>query len=296
MNANVPNPVPAPADQIRVIRNKVRGLLKHEERKLLKQRAEVEEAGMFGKYAEIADSLMADLAAAPRGTAKTVIKNIYTETGVEVTLNPALDATRNAELYYRRARKGRRGYETATAMAAETAERIDKLKTVILDIDAVVAAADPLDAAVDSVREIAAEFLPEESVNAKGRPKNVPPPPPFKKYTIDGWEVYMGKTSRQNDELSIHFAKPSDLWLHVVGYAGSHVIIRRAKNVPYPPPNVIQKAAQIAVWFSKAKHTSFAEVHVTEARFVRKRRKAPPGEVIAERCKTVRVEPKNPEL
>jgi predicted ribosome quality control (RQC) complex YloA/Tae2 family protein len=72
------------------------------------------------------------------------------------------------------------------------------------------------------------------------------------------------------------------------------VLIRHKRDTPNPPKEVIQKAAQLAVWFSKARHTSYAEVHVTEARFVRKRRHAPPGEVIAERCKAVRVEPKDP--
>jgi len=106
----------------------------------------------------------------------------------------------------------------------------------------------------------------------------------------------LGKNSEQNDELSIKFAKPSDIWLHVAAHAGSHVIIRHKKDTPNPPKDVIHKAAQLAVWYSKARHTSYAEVHVTEARFVRKRRHAPPGEVIAERCKAVRVEPKDPKL
>ncbi len=104
----------------------------------------------------------------------------------------------------------------------------------------------------------------------------------------------MAKTDTQNDDLSVHFAKPSDIWLHVAGHAGSHVVIRRPKNEEIPPIEVIEKCAAMAVWFSKAKHTSYSEVNYTEARFVRKRRHAPPGEVMVDRCKSIRVSPKSP--
>jgi predicted ribosome quality control (RQC) complex YloA/Tae2 family protein len=287
------------AEQIRAVRNKVKALIKHEDKKLSKQRGEVREAGQYVRYGQIADSLMADPGAAVRGTAKGAVENIHTGEIEEITLNPAFDAVQNAELLYRKARRGKRGHETAVAMATATEANLNKLNDILLGINAVVeekeaGAIDEADA--ERVREIAAEFLPADGGKAGAKRKDLPPPPPFKRYVIDGWEVYLGKNSKQNDELSTRFARPSDVWMHVVGYAGSHLIIRRRKNDPEPPKEVVQKAAQLAVWFSKAKHTSFAEVHVTEARFVRKRRHAPPGEVIAERCRAVRVEPKDPQF
>jgi predicted ribosome quality control (RQC) complex YloA/Tae2 family protein len=305
-------PLP-PIEQIRAVRNRIKALLKREDKKLLKQRDDVLEASRYGKYSQIADSLMADPAASPRGTAKTAVINIHTEEIEEITLNPALDAVENAELLYRKARKGKRGHETAAGMMEETEARVARLKAILDGIDDIInekrAAGNDGDAAVrrddnpleyddddiERVREIAAEFLPPETAKSGGR-KKAEEAVPFKKYTISGWEIYLGKNSEQNDELSTRFAKPSDIWLHVAAHAGSHVIIRRKKDAPYPPREIIEKAAQLAVWHSKAKHTSFAEVHVTEARFVRKRRHSPPGEVIAERCKAVRVEPKDPKL
>jgi predicted ribosome quality control (RQC) complex YloA/Tae2 family protein len=104
----------------------------------------------------------------------------------------------------------------------------------------------------------------------------------------------IGRNNTQNDELSIRYAHPRDIWLHVAAHAGSHVVIRREKNADWPPRNVLEKAGALAVWFSKARHTSYAEVHVTERRYVHKRRKAPPGEVVAERCKSIRVSPRDP--
>ena len=294
-NSNSPAP-PSAAERVRAVRGKVRAVLKREERKLEKQREEVREAGQYVRYGQIADSLMADPASTPRGTAKTAVINVHTQAIEEISLNPAFDAVENAELLYRKARKGKRGHETAEKQAAETEANIGKLRKIIADIEALIAEKQPDDLSdEDAARahELAAEFVPPPALNSKGKPVVEPPPPPFKKYVIDGWEIFLGKNSAQNDELSTRFAKPSDIWLHVAGYAGSHVIIRHQKNTDNPPKTIIEKAAQLAVLNSKAKHTSFAEVHVTEARFVRKRRHAPPGEVIAERCKTVRVEPKD---
>jgi len=287
---------PFAAERVRILRSKVKVILKREERKLEKQRDEVQEAGQYVRYGQIADSLMADPASAPRGKALAAVINIHTQEIEEIALNPAFNAVENAELLYRKARKGKRGYETAANKSAETEANIDKLQKIIADIEALIAEKQPdelNDEDAARAYEIATEFVPPPALNSKGRPIIEPPPPPFKRYVIDGWEVFLGKNSQQNDELSTRFAKPSDIWLHVAAYAGSHVIIRHQKNTDNPPKTVIEKAAQLAVLHSKAKHTSFAEVHVTEARFVRKRRHAPPGEVIAERCKTVRVEPKD---
>jgi len=292
------NKTPKAVEQIRAVRNRVRSALKHEERKLAKQREEAEEAGRYVKYGQIADSLMADPAAAPRGTAKGVVINVHTQQLEEIALNPAFDAVENAELLYKKARKGKRGHDTALAKVAETEAKAAKLDTIIIGIEELLDEKQPeefTEEDAERAREIAAEFLPaDKQGGGRGRPAE--PPPPFKKYIIDGWEVYLGKNSTQNDELSTRFAKPSDIWLHVAAHAGSHVIIRHKKNTDNPPRTVVEKAAQLAVWFSKAKHTSYAEVHVTEARFVRKRRHAPPGEVIAERCKAIRVEPKDPRI
>src|SRR5690606_221290 len=36
---------------------------------------------------------------------------------------------------------------------------------------------------------------------------------------IDGWEVLVGRSARENDELTFRIARPRDLWLHASGHA-----------------------------------------------------------------------------
>ena len=47
----------------------------------------------------------------------------------------------------------------------------------------------------------------------------------------DGWEILVGKNNKQNDLLTMKMARGKDIWLHVKGGAGSHVIIRNRENL-----------------------------------------------------------------
>ncbi len=289
----------SPQEELRALRHQLKATLKHENRKLEKQKEELKETSRHDWYSQLADSLLADPSSAPRGSSQATIINVHTEQIEQISLNPKFDAHQNAELLYRKAKKGKRGHEIAVEKAEATEKLVESIREKITAIDELFSDKSMLEEfskeQFQKIEEQCLPYLPNRP-DAAGAKKEVQKESvPYKRFVIDGWEIFLGKNSTQNDELSTRFAKPSDIWLHVAGHAGSHVVIRRPKNSPPPPAEVVTKAAQLAVWFSKAKHTSFAEVHVTEARFVRKRRHAPPGEVIAERCKAVRVEPKNPQ-
>src|SRR5262249_27907786 len=48
----------------------------------------------------------------------------------------------------------------------------------------------------------------------------------FRSVQIEGREVYVGRSARENDEVTFEIAAPDDFWLHVGEYTGSHVIVR----------------------------------------------------------------------
>jgi predicted ribosome quality control (RQC) complex YloA/Tae2 family protein len=120
--------------------------------------------------------------------------------------------------------------------------------------------------------------------------------PSYRHFVLDDWHVYVGKNDAQNDELSTCFARPSDMWMHVASQPGSHVIIQR-NDKPFPPPKeVLEKAASLTAWFSKARHAPFVKVHVTEARNVHKSKNAPAGEVYLGKFKILKVKPVSPQV
>lgn len=107
------------------------------------------------------------------------------------------------------------------------------------------------------------------------------------------FEILVGKAARDNDRLTLREGRPTDLWLHAGGYAGSHVIVRAAEGKTGDVPgDVIERAAALAAWHSKARNArGKVPVHVCRVADVRKRRGAPPGEVVLRRFDTIKVYP-----
>ena len=100
----------------------------------------------------------------------------------------------------------------------------------------------------------------------------------------------MGRSARDNDTLSIRLARPSDLWFHVAGSPGSHVIVRREAGDPPPPRSVLERAAGLAAWHSKARDAKGkVPVHWCEAGDVSKARGAPAGQVRLRRYDVLKV-------
>ena len=112
---------------------------------------------------------------------------------------------------------------------------------------------------------------------------------------IDGFEVLVGKGARENDALTFGEGRPRDLWLHAAGYAGSHVLIRLPDDAQDPAPDVIERAARLAAWHSKARGArGKVEVHVCRVADISKPRGAPAGQVRLRRWDSVRVYPLDP--
>jgi len=110
----------------------------------------------------------------------------------------------------------------------------------------------------------------------------------------DGYEVLAGKSNVDNDLLSLKVAKAKDLWFHLHGQPGSHVILRHPEGAQ-PDNATIKTAAAIAAWHSKARNAGKVPVSYTEAQNVSKPRGAKPGTVSIKHEKTVKVRPAIPE-
>lgn len=99
-------------------------------------------------------------------------------------------------------------------------------------------------------------------------------------YDVDGYAVLVGRGARENDRLSLRVARPRDWWLHVAGVPGSHVVVRNERDEKEPPRAVLERAARLAVWHSKAREAGGkVEVHFCRAADVSKPRGFAPGEV-----------------
>lgn len=117
----------------------------------------------------------------------------------------------------------------------------------------------------------------------------------YRTQVIDGFEVLVGKGDADNDSLTFGVAEPRDFWLHVAAVAGSHVIVRNPQDLPDLPRPVLDAAASLAAWHSKARGSrGRVEVHVCRVADVSKPRGFDPGQVLLRRFKAVKVYAKEP--
>lgn len=117
---------------------------------------------------------------------------------------------------------------------------------------------------------------------------------PYRTLTIEGFEVLVGRGDEDNDALTFRVAEPRDLWLHVAGGTpGSHVVVKNPDAIEIPC-TVIEAAAAVAAWYSKARAAAKVEVHFCRVADVSKPRGAPTGLVELARWKSVRVRPAVP--
>ena len=125
----------------------------------------------------------------------------------------------------------------------------------------------------------------ENALGSKGRG--------YRELDFEGFEILVGKADADNDRLTFGIAEPRDFWFHVAGPAGSHVVVRNPLELDELPRPVLERAAELAAWHSKARGArGKVEVHVCRVADVRKPRGFAPGQVQLKRWDALRVYPR----
>ncbi len=258
------------------------------ERKLALQCQELSASADRELWRLYGDLIHANMGRIAPGAAAAELVDYYDENCALriVPLDPSLSAAANAQKYYKEYRKAQTAERVLTErIAAGEQERL-YIETV----------ADALSRA-ESERELEElrQELEEEGYlrRAKGRQKPPPPTKPLSFRSSDGFLILVGRNNRQNDHLTLHIARGSDLWLHTKNIPGSHVIVcAEGQTIP---DRTVEQAAVLAATYSKAADSHQVPVEYTFARFVKKPSGAKPGMVIYTDNRTAFVDP-NPEL
>jgi predicted ribosome quality control (RQC) complex YloA/Tae2 family protein len=106
--------------------------------------------------------------------------------------------------------------------------------------------------------------------------------------TLDGLEIWVGKNDQGNDVLTTRLARGKDLFFHLEGSPGSHVILR-TEGRDDPPAESLLDAAELSVEFSRAKNATKASVHIAAVKDISKPRGAKPGLVHVHRGRTIQL-------
>jgi hypothetical protein len=103
---------------------------------------------------------------------------------------------------------------------------------------------------------------------------------PFLRFrTRGGAAVLVGRSARENDRLTLRTARGNDLWFHVEGGPGSHVVLRYARGREFLEQDV-RDASQLALWFSSFRSRGAGTVVYTRCKNVSKPKGAREGAVV----------------
>lgn len=208
---------------------------------------------------------------------------------ISIKLNPTLSPAQNAQMYYRQYAKSRARHTTASQSVSEAATRKAMLEERLKGINA---ARDIFE--LRQLKENLTGRKAHEIVKPKAKAKKGNDSKILSVNSSDGWTIYVGRNRMENDYLLSRLAQPNDIWFHVLGQGGAHVLIRIPSSKQEPPMTTIQEAAQIAARLSKASHGAKVRVIYTQCKHVRKLAKDKPGLVRYEQEKTIEVDTSAP--
>jgi predicted ribosome quality control (RQC) complex YloA/Tae2 family protein len=252
----------------------LKSLLKEKLKKLgeaIKQvNEDLERARGFDRYREEGDLLMAYLYLLERGQSEIEVEDFQTGAKRKIKLDVNLEPIANAQHKYERYKKFKRGVEKLTARKAELEGELHYLQELESHVEQAEEAA-TLQAIAE---ELASEGYLQKPKEKSDEAKSSEP----REYRIQGYRVFVGRSSKQNDEL-VRNAGREDIWMHVRDRPGSHVVIRNPERRPVPQ-EVLLKAAQLAAYYSKGRNASKLPVLYTLIKFLRKPKGARPGLVL----------------
>ena len=268
-------------------RSKLKQELSKREKLIKKLNQDLAHHGDAAKWKRSGDLLLANLANAVREGETVLVTDFFDENVpvVEIKIDENVSLTEAAEKFFKRYTKARNALEEISKRLAISEAEIEDLNAQSGLLEDAIAARD---------EDALAEFTGDAPLKLKSKSKKTQAEnfTGARRYTSsEGFEILVGKGSKDNDFLTFRVAKSSDLWLHAADYPGSHVVVKNPNRKEIPPKTLLE-AAQIAAFFSKAKEQAKVAVHYTQKKFVNKPKGAVPGLVSLASFKTILVEPK----
>ncbi|TVR16140.1 MAG: DUF814 domain-containing protein [Balneolaceae bacterium] len=241
----------------------------------------LERAEMYEQYGHL---LMAKAHIKPdNGTEFLEVENFYdANKPVRIPIKPELTVAENAQNYYDKSSGAVRSVEESRRRLTETEKRLNELRTLNTSINNIEQVYQFDDWFKENETELQRLGILSQNVQKETSP--------YRKLTIDGFEVWVGKNAKSNDRLTTD-AHKEDVWMHARGVSGSHVVIRMNNRQEMPQKSVILQAAAIAAWNSKARGAGLVPVIFTKRKYVTKPKGAPAGTVRVQREQVEMVKP-----
>ena len=259
----------------------------------------LEECNNLDKYKLYGELITANLYKIPNKNIKEItLENYYDENKlISIPLDDRYLPSINAKRFYKKYSKLKNTLEIVTIQKQETISELQYLESIIYELECC--------NSIEEISEILDELSENELFKEKidsirnkkkyevkksnlTKNKNISFNPI--KYKIDDFTLLVGRNNKENDYLTLKYAKKTDLWFHTKDIHGSHAILILDNKIPNS--DILNKCAEIVAFHSKAKYSSTVPVDYCEVKYVKKPNKAKPGMVIYTNNSTLYVNPK----
>ncbi len=249
---------------------------------------EIENRDIYKLYGEL---ITANIYSVKKGMTSIILPDYYSEnmTEVEIPLDSNLTPSENAQKYFKRYNKEKRTFTALQTQIEQNQEELNYLETVFASV---ANCKDEQD--IKDIREELKDQGYIKRIKQQKGMKSSKRSAPLHFVSSDGFDIYVGKNNKQNDELTLRFAKANDIWLHTKNIPGSHVIIVTEGRAV--PDSTLAQAAILAAYYSKGKTSSLVPVDYTHKRNVKKPNGAKPGFVIYTTNQTAYINPSEEEV
>lgn len=261
----------------------IRKNLQRNKKKLKKLSNELKATENADKYRIKGEVLTTYLYQIKRGMTKITLPNFYDNNKeITISLSNQLSPSQNAQKYFKKYQK----LKIAVTFVNEQIELTKKEVAYLEEIQTQIELATPAD--LDDIKtELQQEGYIKKKQQKSKRSSRVKINKPETFIASDGTEILVGKNNLQNEKLTLHTAKKTDIWLHAKNIPGSHVIIK-SNN---PSDETLFEAAMLAAYFSKFRSSANVPIDYVQVKNIRKPNGSKPGFVIYEGQKTLTVTP-----
>ncbi|MBP3192345.1 NFACT RNA binding domain-containing protein [Natronogracilivirga saccharolytica] len=277
--------LPRKNELVKKLRKRLQGLQKQEEQ-FSKEPERRKKADTLEHYGHLLMSRPD--AAVPASEEKITIAD-WADNGneIDVAVIPGMTLIDQAQRYYDKAASIRK----EIAMSATKKKQLETQKKEISDR---LEELEQLDhpSALEKWLKKNTDRLQQLGLAATGKKQEARP---YRTVRAGNYEVWIGKSAKSNDEM-LRMAHKEDIWMHVRGAAGSHVIVRNGGDQGWPDERTLLQAASFAAAYSRQSGSSLVPVMMAKRKHVRKPKGAQPGAATVTNERVELVTPSKPEM
>ncbi len=232
--------------------------------------AESEKGEKYRLYGEL---LSANIYLIQKGMREITLLNYYTGEDITIPLDEKLSPSGNIQAYFKKVGKLKNAREIALKRSEDYRAELDYLEMLKYNTDVAENLEDTAEVRAELVKYGYIELSPKEKQAKRSDPLSRP----LRFKVSDGFNVFAGRNSRQNDALTMHVAEDEDMWFHAKNMPGSHVILfAQGRELT---DDAIVDAASIAASLSAARKGR-VEIDYTYRKNIWKPNGAKPGMVL----------------